>query len=327
MSELRQDILTGEWVIFACNRKSRPCDFLRGKVTINSDNCACQFCPGNEHMTTASVFQNGKDGEWTIRAFPNKFPAVSPYTEDREKDGFYTVIGGHGIHEVVVDTPEHLQAIHDFTIQHLFNVLKVIRDRYDAIYSDNDIKYVQVFKNCGPDSGASIMHSHWQLIGVPIIPREQTSISLRIDKYKEDTGRCIICDMIDYEREKGIRIIEETPNFISYSPFASRMSYESDIAVKSHIRSFGGFNDDMVYELAHILNNILSGTKYIRKDIGYNLCFEDTPKDGDGHWFMRVIPRMGNPAGFEYGTNSYINPILPEKAAEFMRKKIFHNDN
>ena len=281
MSELRQDILTGEWVIFAGNRKSRPCDFIRSKATVNPNHCDCQFCPGNEQMTTAPVYQNGQDGEWTIRAFPNKFPAVSPSTDDKEKDGFYTVIGGHGIHEVVVDTPEHFQVIHDFTIEHLFHVLQVIRDRYDVISSDKDIQYVQIFKNCGPDSGASIMHSHWQLIGVPMIPREQISISLRMSQYKQDTGRCILCDMIDYERKKSVRIIEETPHFISYSPFASRMSYESDIAVKTHIASFGQFDDDRICELAHVLNHLLLGTKEIRKEIGYNLCFEDTPKGKD----------------------------------------------
>ncbi|MEA4972308.1 MAG: galactose-1-phosphate uridylyltransferase [Candidatus Metalachnospira sp.] len=326
MSELRQDILTGEWVIFAGNRKSRPYDFIKKNVPRSTDNSDCQFCPGNESMTTEPVYQNGKDGEWTIRAFPNKFPAVSPSTTDKENDGFYTVIGGHGVHEVIVDTPEHLGTIHDFSVEHLFEVLKVVKKRYDAIYADKDIKYVQVFKNCGPDSGASIMHSHWQIIGVPVIPREQSNIIEHKKKYKEEKDSCIICAMVEYEKKKGIRIIDESENFIAYSPFASRLSYESDIAVKKHIGSFGEFDDDMLFEFAQMLKNILVGTKLVRKDICYNLCFEDTPKGYDGHWFMRVIPRMGNPAGFEYGTNSYINPIMPEDAAEFMRKKIFQKD-
>ncbi len=88
---------------------------------------------------------------------------------------------------------------------------------------------------------------------------------------------------------------------------------------------FGDFDNDMLRDFAQILKKILVGTKQVRKDISYNLCFEDTPKGYEGHWFMRVIPRMGNPAGFEYGTNSYINPILPENSAEFMREKISQN--
>ena len=78
----------------------------------------------------------------------------------------------------------------------------------------------------------------------------------------------------------------------------------------------------MLYNLAEILKTVLSATKTLRKGICYNLCFEDTPKGYDGHWYMRILPRMGNPAGFEYGTNSYINPILPEDAAAYMRDKI-----
>ena len=56
------------------------------------------------------------------------------------------------------------------------------------------------------------------------------------------------------------------------------------------------------------------------------MCFEDTPKGKDGHWFMRILPRMGNLAGFEYGTASYINPVLPEDAALYMRKIISENN-
>ena len=77
MSELRQDILTGEWVIFAGNRKSRPYDFIKHSIPKTSDKTDCQFCPGNETMTPDAVYQNAADGEGTIRVFPNKYQAVN----------------------------------------------------------------------------------------------------------------------------------------------------------------------------------------------------------------------------------------------------------
>ena len=111
-------------------------------------------------------------------------------------------------------------------------------------------------------------------------------------------------------------------HFVAFAPYASKMSFECDIAVKKHMPTFGEFDDEMLKELAIMLKLILSAVKTLRKGICYNLCFEDTPKGEMGHWYMRVLPRMGNLAGFEYGTSSFINPILPEKAASYMRDKI-----
>lgn len=325
MSELRQDILTGEWVIFAGNRMKRPYDFVKKSVPKTTDSTDCQFCPGNEHLTTEPVYQNGEDGNWTIRAFPNKFPAVSENAGKADDEGFYSAAPGRGIHEVVVDTPEHMGIIHDFSEEKLFEVLKVIKSRFEAISDADNIKYVQVFKNCGPDAGASIMHSHWQIIGVPVIPREQTVVRENCEKYRQERGKCLICDVVKHEINAEKRIIAETKSFAAFMPYASKMSYECDIAAKEHVRSFGDFDDEMIKELARLIKMVLSAVKTLRKGICYNMCFEDTPKGMDGHWYMRILPRMGNPAGFEFGTNSYINPILPEKAAVYMREKISEN--
>lgn len=322
---MRQDILTGEWVIFAGNRMKRPYDFIKKSVPKTSDSSDCQFCPGNEKLTTSPVYQDGADGEWSIRVFPNKYPAVSREYEEADGEGFYKAEAGRGIHEVVVDTPDHNGIIHDFSEEKLFGIFEVIRDRYTEIASAEGIKYVQIFKNCGPDAGASIMHSHWQIIGVPVIPREQAEVLLRNRKRGESDGGCIICAILGHELERGVRIIAENECFAAFSPYASKMSYETAIVSKRHIATFGEFGDDTLRALAEILKKVLSAVKTLRKGICYNLCFEDTPRGEDGHWYMRVLPRMGNPAGFEYGTNSYINPIFPEDAAEYMREKISEN--
>lgn len=327
LSELRQDILTGEWVIFAGNRMKRPYDFIKKSVPKTSDKSECQFCPGNEHLTTKPVYQDGEDGKWSIRAFPNKYPAVDCQENDggHDGEGLYNALCGKGIHEVVVDTPEHLETIQDFDTEHLYRVLKVLKLRYEDIYSKDYIRYVQIFKNCGPDAGASIMHSHWQIIGVPVIPNEQANILKSMDDHKNRTGGCLICSIIGHETEKRTRVILENGHFTAVAPYASKMSYECDIMAKDHIKRFSDFDDAALYDLADMLREILSAVKTLRKGVCYNLCFEDTPKGYDGHWFMRILPRMGNLAGFEYGTDSYINPVLPEDAAEYMRNTISQN--
>lgn len=325
LSELRQDIFTGEWIIFAGNRMKRPYDFIKKSVPKTFDSSECQFCPGNEKLTTEPLYQDGSNGNWTIRVFPNKYPAVSDKSDEADNEGFYRAERGFGIHEVVVDTPDHMAVLHDFSVEKIRDILKVLKARFIAISENENIKYAQIFKNCGPDAGASIMHSHWQIIGVPVIPCEQANIIKNEKKYKDEFGKCMICDIIKHESEKKIRIVYENQYFIAFAPYASKMSYECMIAVKGHIPSISGFDEEMLYCLADVIKAVLSAVKTLREGICYNLCFEDTPKGQDGHWFMKILPRMGNPAGFEYGTNSYINPILPEKAAEYMRNKIKEN--
>jgi UDPglucose--hexose-1-phosphate uridylyltransferase len=38
------------------------------------------------------------------------------------------------------------------------------------------------------------------------------------------------------------------------------------------------------------------------------------------HWYVSIIPRLTRVAGFELGSGMYINTVLPEAAAEFLRE-------
>ena len=189
LSEVRQDIFTGEWIIFAGNRMKRPYDFIKKSVPKTFDSSECQFCPGNEKLTTEPLYQDGSNGNWRIRVFPNKYPAVSDKSDEADNEGFYRAESGFGIHEVVVDTPDHTAVLHDFSVEKIRDILKVLKARFIAISENENIKYAQIFKNCGPDAGASIMHSHWQIIGVPVIPCEQTNIIKNEKKYKDEFGK------------------------------------------------------------------------------------------------------------------------------------------
>lgn len=322
MSILRQDILTGEWVIFATNRKKRPYHFIKksiGKI----DKKNCQFCPGHEDMTPASIYEKEKNGKWTIRVFPNMFPAVSENGDKADGEGFYHACDGTGCHELVVDTPVHEDSIYDFSVDYLIEVLKTLKERLDLMKRRDDIEYVQIFKNCGPDAGASISHSHWQIMGIPIVPENQMATYITGRTYYEKNNRCIFCDMIEHELKQKIRVVMENKNIIAFVPFASKMSYEVWIAPKKHLSSFSDFDEEIMKDFAEVFTVILNKVKDIFYDICYNISFQDMPahaKDKEHcHWYARVLPRLGNPAGFEFATGSYVNPILPERAAEYYR--------
>ncbi len=319
MSEIRQNKLTGEWTIYAANRNGKPYDFIRKTTPKAAVDRKCPFCSGNEEMTTKPVYMNGEDGNWSIRVFPNLYPAVSYENIENNDDNFYNCYAGRGMHEVVVDTDSHEAVIHDFSVEHIKNVLEVIKDRVAFMKKQDEVDYVQVFKNCGPDAGASINHSHWQIIGCHIAGIQQMLEAKNCNEYYSQNGRCLLCDMREHEAENEERVVAENEFFTAFVPFAGKMAFEVYIVPKRHIFGYENLNDDEIAAFAEILKAILNKVKTFFNGISYNICFQDGCK-GDNekakHWYARVLPRIGSPAGYEFGTGTFINPITPEYAAK-----------
>ena len=175
MPELRYNPLIDTWVIIASERSKRPSDFPAKEE--KKDTGTCPFCPGNEHMTppeTLSLRENDGEnaGSWLIRAFPNKFAALKSNGESSriEMEGIYEKMPGVGVHEVIVETPDHNRHLKDETEDHIFKILKAWQQRYSELKKDSRIKYTQLFKNHGAAAGASLVHPHSQLIATPFVP-------------------------------------------------------------------------------------------------------------------------------------------------------------
>lgn len=325
MSELRRDILTGEWVIYATNRRDRPYDFEKKSVP-HTNQSECLFCPGHEDMTPTAVYQDKEADNWSIRVFPNMYPAVSDEANPIMQEEFYCNADGQGKHEVVVDTPAHEGKLHEFSAGHITKVLQVLQNRFHTFEQQENIRYIQVFKNSGPEAGASINHSHWQIVGIPVIPFTQECVFENSRQYYKTHQRCILCDMLQHEKEKKLRVIGENEGFLAFVPYAAKLSYEVYFVPKKHMTSFSALGPEDVKAFAEILKPVLKRTQDIMNGVSYNICFQDFKAKADSqpyyHWYVRVLPRIGNPAGFEYGTGSYINPVLPEKAAAFYRGEV-----
>lgn len=312
MSELRKNPFTDEWTLCAQNRRDRPYEFIHKTEVIPDSGKNCPFCCGHEEWTTQAVYQDGENDQWQIRVFPNKFPAVSNVCSSVEIDPFYTCVAGTGGHEVLVDTPHHNATIDGFSQEQLARILDVLQDRHERMEESDDTKYVQIFKNCGPSAGMSIHHSHWQVVGLPIVPERVEKIARTI---KSDD--CLFCKLVAHERKVKERMVAENDEFIAITPYASRFPYEVWLVPKVHTKSFGALSEGQKQDLAKMLKWILGRVIQIKEGIGYNICLMDAPKGEDFHWYLEVLPRLGGFAGFEFATNSYINPVLPEDAAKF----------
>lgn len=311
MSELRRNPFTGEWTLYAENRQHRPYEFQWSSPQYKGD-LICPFCPGEEKRTPEPLYQSGPDGAWEIRVFPNMYPAINQQCEEVEKEVFYEQVVAAGVHELLIDTPEHTQTIDTFSREHLEQVLAVLQQCYAEIRKQPNIAYVQIFKNCGAQAGMSIQHSHWQLIGMPLIPERIRKMTVLGMKDQE----CQYCKMLAYEKQHKSRIVTENEDFIALTPYASRFPYEVWIFPQVHQCAFAALDAKARGSLADLLHQLLPQIAHLRGDTSYNICVMDGGKEQDFHWHLQILPRIGGFAGFECATECYINTTFPEEAAK-----------
>ncbi|MFQ6618532.1 MAG: DUF4931 domain-containing protein, partial [Fidelibacterota bacterium] len=225
MPELRHDPLQRRWVIISTERGKRPTDFKIQRDEHDED--SCPFCPGRESLTPPEIFAIREPGTtkdtpgWKVRVVPNKFPALRIEGDiDRAGIGVYDRMNGIGAHEVIIEIPEHNVHMAEMQEDHLFKIFRTYRERLMDLLKDDRFKYIIIFKNHGSIAGASLSHSHTQLIATPVTPRT-VAVELQIARsHHYVKERCIICDILAQERDSGDRIISTENNFISLAPYA-----------------------------------------------------------------------------------------------------------
>lgn len=329
MSELRRDPITGRWVIIAVERGKRPTDFISPSVQRKKSGF-CPFCPGNEYTTPPEILAfrppdtKPNTPGWRLRVMPNKFPALQTEGElNKIGEGIFDKMNGIGAHEVIVETPEHFQSLSTMTVKAFEDVLWAYYFRLSDLKRDKRFKYVMIFKNEGEVAGASLEHTHSQLIALPIVPKlvkEEIDSARHYFEFKE---RCIFCDLISQELDDGRRVVYQNKGYIALSPYASRSPFETWILPKKHEPDFYPPRDSFS-DLADILQMILKKLDRILDVPPYNFVIHTSILYDEGHefyhWHLEILPKLTHIAGFEWGSGFYINPTPPEEAARFMRE-------
>jgi UDPglucose--hexose-1-phosphate uridylyltransferase len=320
----------GRWVIIATDRARRPSDFVREPVTAKGGKF-CPFCEGNEDKTPPEVLgwrQNGRGPNtsgWSLRVVPNKFPALGIEGDlSRQGEGLFDKMNGVGAHEVIIETPSHDATLAELPEKRVEDVLWAYRDRMLDLKKDRRFRYILVFKNHGEAAGASLEHTHSQLIALPVVPiyvREEVEGAKTYYNFKE---RCIFCDIIRQEAASGARVIQETDHFLVLSPYAPRFPFETWILPKQHEASFENSQSNVFENLARVLKRILQKLDQVLEYPPYNFVLHTSPLHENTqdyyHWHFEVMPKLTKVAGFEWGSGFYINPTPPEEAARFLRE-------
>jgi UDPglucose--hexose-1-phosphate uridylyltransferase len=329
MPELRKDPIHGRWVIISTERSRRPSDFTPEDRRPMGG--FCPLCEGNEDRTPPEIIAFRDNGTppnspgWTLRVVPNKFPALRIEGElSREGEGIYDKMNGIGAHEVVIETPRHEETLATLPLKNVEKVLLAYRERIIDLRRDRRLRYVLVFKNHGVAAGASLEHSHSQIIALPIVPKRVVEEIEGAKNYFNYKDRCVFCDIIRQELQREHRVITENKSFLSIAPFASRFPFETWILPKTHQSSFEQMDFPQYEQAAQILSDTLRRMNHVLTDPPYNLVIHTSsfPEvDGEHyHWHFEIMPKLTKVAGFEWGTGFYINPTPPEEAAEYMRE-------
>jgi len=321
--------------VIASQRKKRPTDFTKAKEEKKSS--VCPFCPGNEHLTPPATLVYLREGNvikkerdentshhknWIVRCIPNLYPAFSPPQARKVKTNRnreYVSMMAAGYHEVLIESPNHNEHPGVARISQLIHIIHAYIDRLKAFLPLDYVKYVSIFKNYGADAGASLSHTHTQIITTPRVPNIIKEELTKSREYWKKNDECIFCDLLKKER-KSERFIWENEGFIVIAPWAGVHPFEFWIFPKKHQSTILHMSENEIKSFAMAMRVSFGGLKALLNDPSYNFGFHMATKEYY-HWHVEVYPRLTRGLeGFIKSTGIFINPMPPEEAAKNLKE-------
>ncbi len=327
MPELRHNILTREWVIIATERAKRPDEFVENRgprKTIPAYLATCPFCPGNEKMTPPTTYVVSDTNGWRVRVTPNKFAVLAYEGELRRSiEGIRRTITGVGIHEVIIETPDHSRTTALLEDRELETIIETYLNRFKFASADPRVKQVTIFKNHGEAAGTSLEHPHSQVIATPVITSQLRDRLINALRHFDEYGECIFCRVLDEELKESARVVVETQHFVSFVQFAALTPFSMMIMPRRHMACFAEIIDAESADLARNLRLTMAKLYHGLDNPDFNYTIRTAPMESCGakyyHWYVSIIPRLTRVAGFELGSGMFINVTLPEENANFLR--------
>jgi len=328
MPQLRQNIITGEWVVFAPERAKRPTDYITVTTERKQKKDDCPFCVDSKKSEYDKRLKE-YDTNFTY-TLPNKFPAFverpelySPKIYNIE-DEFYKMKLALGGHDVVV-VKDHDQALNKFTPAIWEDLIGVFKKRYKYFGKIPNVEYIMPIYNHGPEAAASIEHPHAQIFASAIVPNIVAREVRHTAQYYSENKKCAFCDLIEHEKEQNTRILFENSDFIAFTFYAARFPFEVWILPKRHKAYFDEITPQEIVSLAKICNQVFTRFDETLNDPPLNFFIHSGPvaeKYDDlsyYHWHLEIAPRLAIYGGYELGSGMVIDIITPEAAADYLR--------
>lgn len=295
----REDPLSGRLVVVAPGRALRP---GLGREAIEAPSAeeldTCPFCEGREARTPPETLALSRElaqpdtPGWGVRVVPNLYPAFARQ-------------------EVVIHTPRHARSLAELDERELALVARAWQERAAAAQEEG-LAYVHALVNEGRAAGATLGHSHSQLVWLreePPLPAEER---------RRGAGGCRVCALLATETRSGERVVDDRDGVVSLCPFASRSPFELLVAPLRH-EPDAWQGDGLAIGLS-LLAGAWRRLHTLHGPQPANAWLHVPPFGEDGHWHLEALPRMTVPAGVELGAGLYVNPLPPEQAARELRE-------
>ena len=322
--QLRKDPISMNWVIQEDGETTWP----------NFD--VCPFCPGQEALTPQTIYShvNGTGG-WEVRVTPHVRPLYRiEGSAQRCGEGVYDKMRSLGAHEVVIESPDHHLRLPLQSDENVAQVLRAFVSRLVDLKKDRRFRYVSVFRNQGKLAGQEPNHPHSQITATPFVPRRVVYELRSLQRYFAVKERCLICDIAQQEIAKQMRTVEWDDQFVAYCPFASRVPYEIWVLPLEH---HCAFEEDLTtwerqLHFSRFLKSVLLRLESVAQD--YHIALHTAPNlhaksertdhwrtlREDFHWHFELVPVRLSTSPSYFLKEVYYNPVLPEHAAEELRK-------
>lgn len=328
MPQLRRDPFTRGWVVVAPECGERPHQMPAGSRPVPkpaATDPSCPFCPGHEEDTPGELWRlPDRDGGWTVRVVPNRYPVLTPgvHPACHHTDGPFIYANGIGSHEVVIESARHDWDLPDGDDATVAAVLAAYRTRARALRAQHP-GLVLPFRNHGAAAGTSLAHPHSQIVATPLVPLRQRQLFDVARTYYDDHGSCLYVDVRQAELARGLRIVATNDHVVAFTPYASRVPYETWLVPRPHRASFADVDDAVLAETAALLRRVLDALRSLLGDAPYNYMIISAPTGEEGSeyflWHLQLLPRLTATAGFELGSGMAVTTVSPERAAAQLR--------
>lgn len=319
---LRWDVLTASWVAVAPRRRGAS-PSRRRPAELPTVTDRCPFCPGNETDTDVTVAADPTEGPWQVRVVRNLYPLVMPEASRRSLASGFVGEPTRGVHEVLIEAPDHDADLPDLASEQLVRVLRMYRDRVAALGAIEGIRSVAAFRNRGRRAGSSQPHPHGQLVATEVVGPAQRARERAAREHHAERGERLLDAVIEREMGAGERVVEEHGPWVAFCPWAPHTPFQTLIGPRRSGAAFTALADGALESLAEILRRTLLRIRHASGGAAYNLIIRLPPVSHmdapHAFWMLDVMPRRGGHAGFELSTGIDIVTVLPEDAADRMR--------
>lgn len=304
VSQVRKHYYADWYVVIAPQRSQRPKRTL-ARVPLSQKNSLHH--PIENVAPVYEIPGSQESSDWIVKVIPNGYPA---FTADNEY--------ARGTQEIVLETPRLDTPFHKLTVPEIKQVLHAYQHRAAAL--QREYSYVSIFKNQGEMAGATLDHTHSQIIATDIIPPEVEHDRNALTQYQYANQTSVLCDVIRHEITQNRRVVIPSRHTTTVCPYASQFPLEAWIIPHQQHYSIATLSEEEVYSVADHLKGVAIALAGNGIDFNYHLM--EGVSDALNHFCIKIAPRITLWGGFELNTGVPINPVSPEFAARWYQQHI-----